>query len=866
VEKASKEEGCSMSSQLYPLSSLYPNRLFRVPDYQRGYAWKKEQLEDFWEDLLNLHDERYHYTGLLSLKKIGKEALLTSKDDSWLLESGYNAYHIVDGQQRLTTFSILIYEIIRLVENLDENQDRLEDEMFIGFESVRSIKEKYIVKERPPENLIKTYKFGYERDNPSYNYLKHRIFEEPYGGKIDETYYTQNLMFAKRFFSSNLKALYQEEGLTAIESLYKKLTLNLTFNLHEIEDDYDVFVAFETMNNRGKKLSNLELLKNRLIYLTTLYDSGQLDRQDGSKLRDNINNAWKEIYYQLGRNRDHPLHDDELLRNHWTSYFKYTRRKGDDYIRFLLEKFSTKNVFEKHPVLVENEILEPELSDEDYSDDELYDHDEVDVNLVSDLAPQEIKDYVNSLKEFSEYWYYTFFPGDSKELSENEKEWINKLDRLGMGYFRPLVAVALSLGNQVTQEERIYLLKEIERFIFLNFRMARFNPSYQSAFYYNKARELAQDNSNLTALADDLRQKTDDVLHPIISNFMARTDKRFENDAGFYAWRDLRYFLFEYESHLSVKNNLPKVFWQQFSKSEKDKVTIEHILPQTPNKWYWRNQFRHFSDDEIKFLSGSLGNLLPLAQSINSSLQNDSFPEKKHSSSKRRGYMNGSHSEIEVAQEEDWTASSIMDRGLRLLSFMEIRWRLRFTDEQKQALLHISFVNEYRDEKPELPKPSYEFDLERDYEYLAETEDLNDLQMERLKFWTHFVEYCQSTGRSNDIGSRQASQSRTYDVSIGSSEYIAFFQVMKTGNLRIGLHIYQTERFEKLKSMKAEMEVIYGSTLEWDVSRKNSKSKRIIHEIKADAFNPERYRKNFDWLVNQFDKLMSALAEVDDDF
>lgn len=78
VEKASKEEGCSMSSQLYPLSSLYPNRLFRVPDYQRGYAWKKEQLEDFWEDLLNLHDERYHYTGLLSLKKIGKEALLTS--------------------------------------------------------------------------------------------------------------------------------------------------------------------------------------------------------------------------------------------------------------------------------------------------------------------------------------------------------------------------------------------------------------------------------------------------------------------------------------------------------------------------------------------------------------------------------------------------------------------------------------------------------------------------------------------------------------------------------------------------------------------------------------------------------------------
>lgn len=51
---------------------------------------------------------------------------------------------------------------------------------FIGFESVKSFKEKYIVKERPPENLIKTNKFGYERDNPSYDYLKHRIFENPY--------------------------------------------------------------------------------------------------------------------------------------------------------------------------------------------------------------------------------------------------------------------------------------------------------------------------------------------------------------------------------------------------------------------------------------------------------------------------------------------------------------------------------------------------------------------------------------------------------------------------------------------------------------------------------------------------------------
>lgn len=64
-----------MSNELISLSTLFQNRLFRIPDYQRGYAWKKEQLVDFWEDLLNLHEDRYHYTGLLSLKDVNKESL-----------------------------------------------------------------------------------------------------------------------------------------------------------------------------------------------------------------------------------------------------------------------------------------------------------------------------------------------------------------------------------------------------------------------------------------------------------------------------------------------------------------------------------------------------------------------------------------------------------------------------------------------------------------------------------------------------------------------------------------------------------------------------------------------------------------------
>lgn len=40
------------------------------------------------------------------------------------------------------------------------------------------------------------------------------------------------------------------------------------FNVYQINDSFDIFVAFEIINNRGKPLSSLELLKNRLIYLS----------------------------------------------------------------------------------------------------------------------------------------------------------------------------------------------------------------------------------------------------------------------------------------------------------------------------------------------------------------------------------------------------------------------------------------------------------------------------------------------------------------------------------------------------------------------------------------------------------------------
>ncbi len=853
-----------MPNELQSLSDLFQKRLFRIPDYQRGYAWTREQLTDFWDDIVNLHEDRYHYTGLLSLKAADNKYSPLWQNDNWLIENGYKIFYVVDGQQRLTTFSILLFEIVSFVENLPEKKEKPDDEIFLNFISLKDIRSQFILRKRPPENLVTSYVFGYETDDPSSDYLKHKVFMEPYGGSVSETYYTKNLKFAKTFFAENLSTIYEAEGIDGIEKIYKKLTQKLMFNLHEIEDDYDVFVAFETMNNRGKKLTNLELLKNRLIYLTTLFDEQQLDDVDQAQLRIDINKTWKEVYYQLGRHQKNPLSDDDFLRAHWITYFQYTRRRGDDYIRFLLNKFSAKNVFEKTTIALQANGDEPlrgfdELSEEDIPDE----FQENETITISKLSPKEISDYVNSLKDMAEPWYYSFFPEHSQTLSETEKIWIDRLNRIGIGYFRPLVVAMLLNTKNTSQEERIEFLRAIERFIFLAFRVGRFNASYKSSDYYRKSRDLLRSEIALGEITADLNDTIESDMSNLLANFVTHIDRQFNRGDGFYTWRELKYFMYEYEYQLSVDKNITKVDWSMFARVEKDKVTVEHILPQSPTNWYWRNQFRQFNTHEMKFLIGSLGNLLPLAQSINSSLQNDSFYDKKNPpSGRRRGYVDGSHSEIEVSTYEDWDAKQILNRGLKLLNFMSKRWGVPLTEEQKKTLLHIDFVNDGRTIKPELPP-----------ETLTKTpiailknktnQEMTKEQQKRFEFWNLFVEYCKSRGRAEDIAVRKPGKHGWYDIPIGCREYYVFFQILGKQQLLIGLYVLMPEAFVRLEALKSEIESVYGSELEWYKSPKSSKAKRIVHSIHTDVHDPLLYTQHFEWLISHFDKLVESVRKCD---
>jgi uncharacterized protein with ParB-like and HNH nuclease domain len=172
------------------LAELFNQRIFRIPDYQRGYAWEEKQLSEFWDDLdeiIEVNGElKKHYTGTIYL-----EETQASTDDKWL--SGVKFYNIVDGQQRLTTISILLFELLKVA-------DRCYCE-----ESREDLIKTYLSKSNA-SGESKVYKFSYSFNDKNYYFLLHSIFEDP---KIVlqpnyQNHYTKKLSEAKAFFASKI--------------------------------------------------------------------------------------------------------------------------------------------------------------------------------------------------------------------------------------------------------------------------------------------------------------------------------------------------------------------------------------------------------------------------------------------------------------------------------------------------------------------------------------------------------------------------------------------------------------------------------------------------------------------------------------
>lgn len=658
-----------MKTELLTVSKIFTESLYRIPDYQRGYAWGQDQLADFWLDLEQLDGEAKHYTGVLTLEEVPERTWQEWDKDSWIIKSRrFKPYFVVDGQQRLTTVVILLTAILEL--------DR---PAHLNFTSREDVRRKYIYDSKP-EDAARSYIFGYAKDNPSYEFLKTRIFCEPseVHAPAEQTIYTKNLQCAKDFFKNHIENLKDSE----VERLFTKVTQQLVFNAYEISSEIDVFVTFETMNNRGKLLSTLELLKNRLIYL-----SSKLPAPEGREktLRKTINDAWKSAYHYLGKNDRRPLNDDVFLKTHLSHYYLTSLSKVPDHDDENRDRAKRRyeTIIENFSRFLLNDLFTPKrLGGKHGKKDDL-----------PVLSREFLHEFSQDMKTSVELYYKLSTPSESG-LPEHEKIWLERTNRL-LGYSPSSLLMAV-YRREPKSEKRIAFLEHFERYNFLlslgmrtPYLLSRrfWVPDY---FIKYTSGHLSTDElvSQLANLITELLKETPlaESLHDWV-----------KGGAGYYGWRTIKYFLFEYECALLAesKSGREKIEWKEFAQEnfEIDYETIEHIYPQKARDKYWTDRFSQYTPTQKRFLRNSLGNLLPLARPRNSSLGNKPFPDKLGDERSRAGYRYGSYSENEVALSPEWTSKEILERGVKLLEFLEKRWKLPIGDSTKKIkALGLGFI------------------------------------------------------------------------------------------------------------------------------------------------------------------------------
>lgn len=661
----------SMKSELFTISKIFTESIYRIPDYQRGYSWKTDQLKDFWMDLDQLTSDQSHYTGVLTLEPVPEETWTHWDDDIWLIKSKrYKPLYIVDGQQRITTTVILLQAII---ESTSSSQ--------LNFTNIEDIKRKYIYDPKPNE-ISGSYLFGYEKDNPSYEFLKKNILlnSSEIHSNDEYTIYTKNLINAKDFFIEALKNKSKEE----IEEIYTKVTQQLVFNVYEIADDIDVFVSFETMNNRGKPLSTLELLKNRLIYISTKLPLGEDESE--SHLRRCINDAWKTTYHYLGKNDDRPLNDDDFLQTHLTYYYPTE-----------LKKIPSPGTEEYHSVFRTLSYLQEStnrfLLNDIFTQKRIYSS-EVEPQPWPPLSRKFIFDYSQNIKKCIEIYYKLSTPSDSN-FSEQEKILLECIGR--MNGYNPSSLVMAVYFQEKTIKKRVAFLEKFEKFLFCQNLV--FRSGYSNYRARNTSNEIYIRYAAKQVSTSELINYIDELINEITKEFSWSEIiiEWVKNSPSYYGWKTLKYFMFEYDLHLMKKarSKNEKLEWRDFigKNYREEYATIEHIYPQNARDKYWTSRFSKYTQQQKNALRNSLGNLLPLATPRNSSLSNKAFDEKLGNEQYKVGYKFGCYSENEVALYPEWNSESILERGILLLDFLEERWSIKIGDrDRKIKTLGLDFM------------------------------------------------------------------------------------------------------------------------------------------------------------------------------
>ena len=288
---------------------------FIVPEYQREYDWTEENLYEFIQDINENVEENYFIGHMVCEGKYNS-----------------NKFNLIDGQQRITTITIML-SVIRDIfyeKKLNDLANGLH-ENFI-FSKDKDYKEYVILENRMPYPILQYY----VQSKPD---KKDRTIEAVKSGE-------KKIIKAYNKFYREWKDLSEDE----LKKLRDKI-LNLEIIFVAVDDEVDAFTIFETLNAKGKDLTPLDLIKNQVFK--------NYNRQTHI---DEPNDSWKKI---IENSKDKNI---KFLNYFWASrykkvsdrkiykeFIKKSKEENFDYNIFIENLLNDSKIFKK--------IISPKLED-----------------------------------------------------------------------------------------------------------------------------------------------------------------------------------------------------------------------------------------------------------------------------------------------------------------------------------------------------------------------------------------------------------------------------------------------------------------------------------------------------------------------
>ncbi len=281
-------------SQFITLNTIIGNgKSYQVPIFQRDYSWDKDDWEDLWNDIEEIPNDKTHYLGYLVLQPVLDEN---------------ESYWVIDGQQRITTLSIIALAVTALFDKwTKENIDA--DDNKIRFEKIT---EKYLGNFSTSKLSISP-KITLNRNND--DYFKSWLLKLRQPTTLAKLKPSQRLLQkAFNYYFEQLKEKFKtnKSGADLADFLEQTVGNGIVFTQIIVNNDLDAFKVFETLNARGVKLSTSDLLKNYLFKLT--HQLGNLDLDEAERRWQNINDTIRANDLTI------------FIKHYWNSKYKLERQ------------------------------------------------------------------------------------------------------------------------------------------------------------------------------------------------------------------------------------------------------------------------------------------------------------------------------------------------------------------------------------------------------------------------------------------------------------------------------------------------------------------------------------------------------------